>query len=158
MVTFRKTAEKRLGTKLTCAKLEEVGIPDTPEYLPYSDEDQDDTMLSDLDDQVTPEVGDEYVHASVMLPRGSQLVRDTVKAQKQDLDGNPIGRQSDNPILDTRLYDVEFPHGKVTMLTANVIAQAIYVQCDVNRNKYLLLECLLMYRKTIQLYAWMSRK
>ncbi len=31
MVTFRETAEERLGTKLTCAELEEVGIPTTPE-------------------------------------------------------------------------------------------------------------------------------
>ncbi len=33
MVTFRETAEERLGAKLTQAKLEEVGIPDTLEYL-----------------------------------------------------------------------------------------------------------------------------
>ncbi len=40
MVTFRETAEERLGVKFTHAKLEEVGIPNTLEYIPYSDEDQ----------------------------------------------------------------------------------------------------------------------
>ncbi len=30
MVTCRETAEEHLGTKLTSAKFEEVGIPDTP--------------------------------------------------------------------------------------------------------------------------------
>ncbi len=44
-----------------------------------------------LDEEVTPEVGDEYVHASVMLPNGSGMMRGTVKAQKRDKDGNPIG-------------------------------------------------------------------
>ncbi len=101
MVTFRETAEERLGAKLTYAKLEEVGIPDTPEYLLYSDEDQNETTFPDLDEEVTPEVGDKYVHASMMLPRGSQLMHGTMKVRKQDPDGNPIGQRSDNPILDT---------------------------------------------------------
>ncbi len=65
----------------------------------------------------------------------------TVKARKRDLDGNPIGCQSDNPILDTQLYDVKFPNGEVTPLTANAIAQAMYAQCDVDGNEYLLLKC-----------------
>ncbi len=39
MITFNKTAEKHLGNKLTRAKLEEVGIPNTPVYLSCSDED-----------------------------------------------------------------------------------------------------------------------
>ncbi len=57
------------------------------------------------------------------------------KAHKQDLDGNPIGCRSDNPILDTWLYDVEFPNGEVTPLTANAIAQAMYAQCDIDGNE-----------------------
>ncbi len=56
-------------------------------------------MFPDLDEEVTPEAGDEYVHALVMLPRRSQLVCGTVRARKQDLDGNPIGCQSENPIM-----------------------------------------------------------
>ncbi len=141
MTTFGETAEERLGAKLTHAEVEEVSIPDTPDYLSYSDEDQSETMFPDLDEEVTPEVGDEYVHASVMLPRGSQLMRGTVKACKWDLDGNPIGWQSDNPILDTWLYDVEFPNGEVTLLIANAIAQTMNSQCDIDGIKYLLLEC-----------------
>ncbi len=66
ITTFRETAEERLGAKLTHVKLEEVGIPDTPEYLPYSDEDQNETTFPDLDEEVTPEVCDKYVHASCM--------------------------------------------------------------------------------------------
>ncbi len=119
MATFREAAEESLGAKLTWAELEEVGIPDTPEYLPYFDEDQNETTFPDLDEEVTPEVGDEYVHTSIMLPCGSQLVCGTVKVHKRDPDGNPIGCQSDNPILDTQLYDVEFSDGEVTPLTAS---------------------------------------
>ncbi len=63
MLTFREPAEEHLGAKLTHAKLEEVGIPDTLEYLPYSDDDQNEMLFPDLDEEVTPEVGDNYGHA-----------------------------------------------------------------------------------------------
>ncbi len=43
--------------------------------------------------------------------------------------------------MDTQLYDVKFPDGEVTPLTANAIVQAMYAQCDVSRNEFLLLEC-----------------
>ncbi len=64
------------------------------------------------------------------------MMQGTVKPRKRDLDGNPIGCQSDKPILDTRLYDVEFPDGEVAPLTANAIAQAMYTQCNVDGNEY----------------------
>ncbi len=104
-------------------------------------------IFPDVDEEVTPEVGDEYVHALVMLPHGSGMMCGTVKAQKWDLDGNPIGCQSDNPILDIRLYDVKFPNGEVTPLTANATVQAIYAQCNVDRNEYLLLKCFIDIQK-----------
>ncbi len=91
-ITFDKTAKECLGDKLTHAKLKEVGIPNTPEYLLYADEDQNKMTFPDLDEEVTPEAGDEYVHASIILPRGGQMMQGTMKACKRDLDGNPIGR------------------------------------------------------------------
>ncbi len=78
-----------------------------------------------MDNEVTPEAGNEYVHALLMLLHGSQLMRVTVKARQWDLDGNPIGCQLDNPILDTQLYDIKFPNGEITPLTANAIVQAM---------------------------------
>ncbi len=60
MVTFRENAEECQGVKLTHAKLEEVNKPDTLEYVLYADEDQNKMMLPDLDEEITPEVGDEY--------------------------------------------------------------------------------------------------
>ncbi len=101
MVTFRETTEECLETKPTHAKLEQVGIPMTPEHLLYSNEDQNKMTFPDLDKEVMPEVSHEYVHALVMLLHGSQLMCSTVKAHKWDPDGNPIGRRLDNPILDT---------------------------------------------------------
>ena len=67
--------------------------------------------------------------------------------QKHDADGNLIGRFTQNPILDVCLYEVEFPGGEMTELAANIIAESMYTQCDVDGNEYLLLEAFINHRK-----------
>ena len=84
--------------------------------------------MSELD--ATPEVGDSYVNTEVMLSRGDRSARGKVVRWKRDAEGNPIGRANNNPILDTRQYEVQFADGEVTELTANAIAEAMFAQCD----------------------------
>ena len=45
-----------------------------------------------------------------------------------------------NPILDTRVYEVEFPDGTINDYAANILAEALYAQVDVDGNRYLLLK------------------
>ena len=68
------------------------------------------------------------------------LVKGRVTARKRDRDGNPIGRANDNPILDARSYIIDFDDGDPTELTANMIAESLYSQCDPDGNQYVLLE------------------
>ncbi len=78
-----------LSSHVTNNKLEEVSILDTLECVPYADEDQNEMTFPDLDEEITSGVGDKYVHASMMLPCGSQTMHGTVIACKQDHNGNP---------------------------------------------------------------------
>ncbi len=91
MATYRETAKVHLGAKFTWAQLEEVSIPNTLENIPYADKNQNESMFPDLDKEIMPEVGDEYINTLVMLLHESQMMRSAVKAPKLDLDGNPIG-------------------------------------------------------------------
>ena len=75
------------------------------------------------------------------------MVRGQVVCWKQHADGNAIGRSNQNPILDTHLYEVEFPKGNITELAGNIIAESMYAQYDVDANKYLLLEAFIDHRK-----------
>eukprot|EP00804_Cyclotella_cryptica_P027817 CCRYP_009226-RA/>CCRYP_009226-RA protein AED:0.27 eAED:0.33 QI:0/0/0/1/0/0/4/0/432 len=45
-------------------------------------------------------------------------------------DGSLVGTAHANPALDTRIYEVRFPDGRTEELAANVIAEAVYAQCD----------------------------
>ena len=71
-------------------------------------------------------VGDYYIGAKILLPRGDQMTRGYVVAQSLDAHGNALGRAHANPILDTRTYQVDFVGGKVTELTTNFIAKLMY--------------------------------
>ena len=58
-----------------------------------------------------------------------------------------MGRSHSNPILDTRMYQVEFAGGEVTETTANVIVESMYTQCNSEGNEYLLIDVLVDYQK-----------
>jgi hypothetical protein len=88
----------------------------------------------------TPEADDNYVNASLMLPRSNVLVCGTVIGRKHDARDDPIGNANTNPILDLRVYHVEFEDGDVCELTANVIGKSMYGSCDADGNEYILFD------------------
>ena len=62
-----------------------------------------------------PEVGNHYIGAEILLPRGDKMARGHVVACSHDASGNV-------PILNIKMYQVEFAGGKITEFTTNVIA------------------------------------
>ena len=73
--------------------------------------------------EVTPELGDNFISAKILIPCGGFLSRGQVTRRKRDADGNHIGRSHTNPVLDTQSYIVEFDDNNQTELTANLIAE-----------------------------------
>ena len=94
-----------------------------------------------------PEVGDLYIGAEILLSRGDQMARGHVVARSREAKGNVMGRSHTSPILDTRMYQVEFAGSEVTELTTNIIAESMYAQCDPEGNEYLLLDALVDYHR-----------
>jgi hypothetical protein len=103
----------------------------------------------DLDPLPTPEVGDNYISAEVLLPLGGALRQRKVISCKRNAEGNTVGRAHDQPILDTRTYDVQFDNRTITELTANKIAKCMYAQCDLGGNQYVLLDCFVDFDKSL---------
>ena len=69
------------------------------------------------------------------------------QGSERDADENLIGNANANPLLDTRLYEVEFPDGDIREYAANVIAESIYSQVDDEGRYHLLLESLVDHSK-----------
>ena len=99
-------------------------------------------------DEFTPEVlEDTYVNMEIALPResdGPEFAR--VVKRRRDNHGMPIGVQNKNPILDTRIYDVEYIDGHKAALSANIIAQNMFAQVDEEGNRHVLLDEIIDFR------------
>ncbi len=116
----------------------------TPDYDFYDDDHDLDLDHADL--EVTPEMGDNYLNADISVPQGGTLAKGRVVSRKRDKDSNPIGLANANPILDTREYTFTFNNGDETILNANLIAEVMYAQCDLDRNQYVLLDSIIDHR------------
>ena len=92
-----------------------------------------------------PEVGDHYIGTEILLPREDKIARGHVVAESRDANENVMGRAHTNPMLDTRMFQVEFVRGKVTELMLNIIAESMSAKCNADRNQYLLLDALVHY-------------
>lgn len=112
----------------------------TPEYELYEDDfEGTHTSVPDID-QVTPDCFDDYVGAEVDLPIGGIHMQGRVKRRARTHDGELVGVRNDNPILDTRTYEVEFADGQLAEFSANTIAENMFAQCDESGNQTLLLD------------------
>ena len=65
----------------------------------------------EAEEEPTPISFDNYIGAEVALPRGDEMVSGIMKSQVKDHEGDPIGIANQNPILDTRVYEVKFTNG-----------------------------------------------
>ena len=138
--------------------LEDLG---TPIYEPYGDDDEESLGFVPESDDVDEDTYDQYVGAQVSLPIGDKMMSATVRGRKRHSDGTLRGKADANPILDTRTYEVEFPHGEKAEVAANIIAQNRYAQCDSEGNQYLLLAGIVDHRRDENAVAkpdmWITR-
>jgi len=91
-------------------------------YDPLFDESAAFDPVPEADDDFEPEV------IQLQLHLGDDLVLGTVITRKRDAHGNPIGKSADNPIFDTRVYQVQFPDHRIEEYSANIIAENLYAQ------------------------------
>eukprot|EP00957_Ditylum_brightwellii_P047236 3587953-Ditylum_brightwellii.AAC.1 len=83
-------------------------------HLPLYEDDDD----GDIKMHIHESTYDQYANAEVLLPHE--------------------GKHDPYPILDTRVYDVEFPNVSEVSYAENVIAENMFVMCDPEGNQYLL--------------------
>ena len=118
-----------------------------PEYELYEDDDGDGISHSkECNDEPTHITNDTCIGAEVVFPKGNDMVSGTVMSRVKDFEGEPIGKADKNPILDTRVYNVEFSDGENVELGANIIAECLYAQCDIEGNQYRLMDHIVDHR------------
>ena len=85
-----------------------------------------------------------------------------VKNKLKDSNGRQIGVANDNPILDSRMYEVEYRYGYVAAMAANAIAGNLFAQVDQEGNTCVLIESIINTRtngiQTLQQDAFVITK
>ena len=64
-----------------------------------------------------------------------------------DSDGRGIGNYNELPVINTMLYDVQFPDGSIKPYSENIIAENILIQADGDGIHHQLLEGILDHSK-----------
>lgn len=148
---FDESIHRVIGKPMTLDQLKKLHKDDpsaiTPDYEAYADSESPAMEPASDEPEVTPAFNDEFVGAEVELPYGGNLVTGRVKRRAQDEDGRLRGTANTNPILDTRIYDVEFPDGSVAPFAANIIAENMISQCDPDGNQFLLVDAIVDHQK-----------
>ena len=84
------------------------------------------------------------------IERHAKIQMQSAKVSKRvrDANGRLIGSHDDNPMLNTSLYEVEFPDGAVKQYAANIITtENMYAQVDANGQTHTLLESIIDFEK-----------
>ena len=107
-------------------------VEDDDQDLPYGDEFID-VKTEEVNDRYLDAM-DEYIGAHIVVPGKDALpVLARMKNRKRDTQGNPVGESNSNPILDSRIYELEFPDGRVEEYAVNVLAESLLEQADDDR-------------------------
>lgn len=111
--------------------------PDLNEYLDLLNEDEDfaeefnrifsNDEVDKADNQSIPEQYGSFINMELAIDREDEYPElGRVVKRRIDQHANPIGTANDDPILDTRIYQVEFQDGHIESAAANIIYQIIY--------------------------------
>ena len=99
------------------------------------------------DNHFTLDMYDTYLNMELALPQGDSLEPRMARVTKRlkDANGIPIGTANDNPLLDTRMYEVEYLDRERASLSANHIAENLFAQVDDEGTRQVLMKEIIDY-------------
>ena len=136
----------------------DIPVVDVPQWnrlsLDENDEEFNKLYISDMDNEAVqepddPPPADDYINMKMELARkGHECIeRATVKRRALDVDGRPIGSRHNNPLLDSRVFEVEYEDGTIEPMLANVIAENILSQVDDEGHKQIMMDEIIDHRR-----------
>jgi hypothetical protein len=144
---FTECIRNKLGDSMTLSPVSN----EKATFVPYSDDDEDPRIIPENDiSALNISLVDALINAEVSLHQGeesTEAVQAKVLRHLVDEHGNVIGNANVNPILNTIMYEVEFPDGEVRPYAANVIADNIYSQVDNDGRRSFIFDSIIDYTK-----------
>jgi hypothetical protein len=152
---FDGLIERRWGTSINPPKPHVDDENEHDEYAEYEDDDEVARIIPDIEDSVDANgmllnqipAYDKIIHSEVALQLGDRISTGKVTQRALGPDGKTAGTYDDNPMLNSIVYEVEFPDGQVKEYAANMIAENMLTQVDSDGYSTTILKAIIDYRK-----------
>ena len=92
------------------------------------------------------------------MQQGSEFVTGKVKKCALGPDWRMMGSWSNNPIMNSMIYEVEFPDRQVKEYSANIIAENILSQVDSNGYSMQLMQAIVDYKRDDSMAVQMANQ
>ena len=148
---FDQEIRRKLGDSITMPPpLDPNDAAPIEDFTTFEDDEpplvlEEDPVTAENEALLERSVTDTLISAEVLLPQGEELKSATVIGRTKNDFGQEVGSFHNNPLLNTIIYDVQFPDGSIREYAANVIAQNMYMQVDSEGRSTLLLKSILDY-------------
>ena len=139
---FDALIERRHGTSTTPSNISPSSKDDDggalDEWSAYHDDDEIPRHIPEIEDVVDSHgkvlcqqpAYDKMINAEVQLQLRDRVQSARVIQRSLGLDGKVAGLYDDNPLLNSMVYDLEFPDGTIKEYSANIIAENMLTQVD----------------------------
>ena len=159
MDTFSRRLESKLNARSSL--LPSINAPDVHRHiLDINGESQefideynrviDNSIVPHAEDEVADVVANEesYLNMELGIKQDgeSELIHATVKRRAVDVEGRPIGTYNENPLLDSRVYEIEYVDGSLDNMSANIIAENLLSQVDEEGNRQMMIDEIIDHR------------
>ena len=159
---FDALIERRMGTSINPPPAPEnrdptMEDPSNDNDL-YKDDEKDEPVESPDHEDILDSTGrvleqqlafDKIINAEVMIQNGNEMAMGKVARRSLDADGRTTGTYHDNPFLNTITYDVEFPDGQVKEYGANIIAENMLTQVDLDGYSLSLMDSIIDHQRDL---------
>jgi hypothetical protein len=156
---FDALIERRWGTSINPPILPLQnpieGDLDDNDFEEYEDNDEPKRIVPDIEDTVDANgrllnqqpAYDKILHSEVSLQLGDGMAVGKVTKRAIGPDGTIAGTYDENPVLNTMIYEVEFPDGQLREYAANVLAENMLTQVDSDGFSLTMMEAITDYRR-----------
>ena len=146
-----------LTPQTTIKDQEQAGEEDNV-YVPYEDDSTKPWTIPDVPDPVDSTgraidqqpAYDKLIHVELMLPQNGEYQPAKVVGRAKNELGVITGNYDENPIMNTIMYEVEFPDGQVKQYAANIIAENLLNQVDDEGYTITRIDCILDHEKSLK--------
>ena len=101
----------------------------------------------EVKEEFTPDSFDPHIGMELLMDRGgNKPEKARVKRRLKDEAGNPIGKAHPNPIMDSRVYELEYEDGYAVPVSANTIVENLFNQVNDDGRKVMILDTIIGHR------------